>query len=212
MTKKEMVDMYVRSRSIDGKDYPGDKVEPIMPFIIGDLCYQTYLNATNGLELKHDMKRMDVLWRKAYEHFNKPFFSTYPEESHWEVTDLMDSLTDALSNDITILRSRIMLIIDDVEFSDKMRITNFLLANILAQYAQKAWGCIYKVQVVTGVGGGFKKEHVNQDLQKMRDWSFKIAVTYFKSLSRGFVRLSEVNVDSIFDVISKHIYDWIEEN
>ena len=207
-----MVDTYVRARSLDGKDYPGDKVEPIMPFIIGDLCYQTYLNATNGIDLSFRMSQMDGYWRGAYNRFNKQFFSCFPEESHWEITDLMDGLSDALANDIMILRSQIMSIIDDVDFADKKRVADFLLAHILGQYAQVCWGNIYKVQVVSRLGKGFNKPHINQDLKKMCDWSFKMAVEYFKPLAKGSIRLSQANVDGIFRQISKHIYEWIDEN
>ena len=211
MTTKELVNTFVRHKSNDGSEYQHDSADPILPFLLADICYQTYLEVTKRIPLAHETKRLDSLWRAAYSRFNKPFFAAYPQDVQVEVTDLMDSLTETLSNDLVILRARIMSIIDDLSFEEKRNEADLLMCYILAEFAQTAWGNVYKVARVTRVS--VKKEpHKNPELEQIKMLSFKQAWHYFQPLAKGNIRLSEVKADGIFQQMANHIYKWIDEN
>ena len=211
MTTNELVSTYVRHMAADGASYGSNRADPILPFLLGDICYQTYLQVTKRFPLVHQMKRFDSLWKAAYSRFNKPFFAAYPRDVQADVTDLMDSLTDALANDLVILRSMIMNIIDDLSFTEKQNEADLLMCYILAEFAQTAWGNIYKVERVTRIAS-HKEPHRNLDLEQIKMLSFKMAWGYFQPLAKGNIRLSEVKADGIFQQMANHIYKWIDEN
>lgn len=209
MTTNELVNYYVRAKAIDGREYSANRTDPILPFLIADICYQTYCKVRKQIPLVHEMKRLDTLWLKTYARFNKPFFATFPTELHDEVVDLMDSLTDALANDLVILRSRIMLVIDNMEFEKRENITSLLMCYILAQFAQVAWGNTYKVSHVSRLGDRHEP-HINLELEHIKNTSFKMAWRYFSPIANGNIRLSEVKAEGIFQQMANHIYKWIE--
>lgn len=211
MTTRELVNFYVKAVSLGNVEYGDDRADPILPFLLADICYQTYLSVTKRIPLRHEMKRLDALCRAAFSRVFKPFFAAYPKDLQEEVTDLMDSLTETLSNDLVILRSMIMNIIDDLTFEEKQNEADLLMCYILAEFAQSSWGNIYKVSRITRVSVR-KERHKNLDLEQIKTLSFKLAWGYFQPLAKGNIRLSEVKAEGIFQQITNHIYKWIETN
>lgn len=208
MTRKELVDAFVTSRDVDGKPFDLDRIDPILPFLIGDLMLSEHAQATRGKTFTHELKHLNTLWVETYRRFNREFFSHYPVDAWDDITDLMDSLSETLEPDLVELRSRIALLMEDVPEDDQRRIVHLLTVFVLAQYAQVCWGQVYKV----GVKRGEPLPHINQDIKKMKDLSFKMSVTYFRSLSQGSVSLSSINTDGIFDSIATHLREWVQNN
>ena len=206
-----MVNRYLKYLSSTGKRYGADSAEPILPFLLADVMYQEHNKYVVPAGLKHRMKEMDNTWRQAYRQFNMSFFCAFPRDEWEEITDLMDSLTDAVSNDIVVIRSKLFLIMEDVPFEDKQIVSALLVCHIFAQYAQIAWGNVYKTETLTTVGR-VKKPNKNRHLEILKDISFKMAVEYFKKISNGVIRLSELEIDGTFRVIANHIYGWIKQN
>ena len=208
MTRKELVDIFVRSKEVDGKPYTPDRIDPILPFMIGDLMLSEYVAATRGKVLTHNLKKLGSRWMDTYTHFNKGFFSHYPAEVWGDIIDLMDSLNQAMEPDLAELRSRIVLLMENVEPEDQCRIAHLLTAFVLAQYAQICWGQVYKIENRLGA----HLTHTNQDLVKLKSIAFKMAVEYFKMLPNGTIGLSNLNTDGIFDTIAEHLREWVNNN
>lgn len=207
MTRRELVDIFVRSKEVDGKGFEVDSIAPILPFLIGDLMLSEYDAACRGANFRHEVKRIGSMWMKTYTSFNRGFFQHYPQDAWDDIIELMDSLSEALEPDLVELRRRIALVMEDVEGEDQDRICHLLTIFILAQYAQKCWGNIYKVAC-----GRIKRPHLNTDLLKMKTYAFDMAVAYLRSLPKGSVALSNINVDGIFDQIAEHLYKWVNNN
>lgn len=212
MTINEIVSRYLQYLSDNkGLRYTAGSAEPILPFLIADIMYQEHNHYVVPANLQHRMKEMDKTWRIAYWQFNMPFFCAFKRHEWAEVTDVMDSLADAVANDVVIVRSKIMQVMDDVPFEDEKIVASLLVCHIFAQYAQRAWGDIYKTEVVN-IAGRQKRPNVNRHLNILRDVSFKMAQEHFARLSDGVIRLSDLEVDGTFYIIAKHIYEWIEQN
>lgn len=208
MTRKELVDAFVTSKDVDGKPFNLDRVDPILPFLLGDLMLSEYTLACRGANFRHQLHQLGTRWIKTYTSFNHGFFSHYPQDAWDDIIELMDSLSEALEPDLVELRSRIALIMEGVEGEDADRIVHLLTVYVLAQYAQVCWGQVYKV----GVQRGMVTPHKNLEIAKMKELSFKMAVEYFRSLSTGSVSLSSINTDGIFDRIAKHLREWVQNN
>ena len=196
MTTRELVNFYVKAVSLGNVEYGDDRADPILPFLLADICYQTYLSVTKRIPLRHEMKRLDALCRAAFSRVFKPFFAAYPKDLQEEVTNL---------------RSMIMNIIDDLTFEEKQNEADLLMCYILAEFAQSSWGNIYKVSRITRVSVR-KERHKNLDLEQIKTLSFKLAWDYFQPPAKGNIRLSEVKAKGIFQQITNHIYKWIETN
>lgn len=210
MTINEMVNRYTRSLSDNGSIYKGKTAHPIIPFLICDITYQERLAFEKRFKPEHQMKNWNKIWHHHYNMFNKPFFSCFPESSQYEITDLMDDLEHFMANDMTILKSKIMLLMDDVSFEDKQNVTSLLTCHIMEQFAQVAWGNCYKSVTITSAGRQ-KKRNENEHLKVMSKASFNMAVLYFKPLSTGSIMLSELSFDNTFKMIANHLYAWLEQ-
>ena len=190
----------------------GDTTEPAMPFLLGDIMVQHYLRATSKIKLTHELKKIDTLWRKDYNLFNRPFFAHIPAYYNEDVTDMMDSLTEYISNEITMLKAGTMSMFEGIDFEQRQIASDFMLAHIFAQFAQAAWGNTYNT--IKGHYFGYRLEReTNQILQRLRDNSFRMCMAYIKSLpGNGEVTISNPNSDKVFTIIAKKIYNWLKTN
>lgn len=210
MTKREIIDRCLNG--IGKVRVQGDTSEPIMPFLLGDIMFQSYLSAVRKIDLRHEMKQMDGKWRALYKRFNDPIFHDFADDEKVEVTDLMDSLEEHLSNDITRLRSQLMMLFDGVEFEDEQIVTNFLLAHIFAQYANCSWMRV-NVRHRKTPAGIVQEEESCQPLLDMSNLAYKMAIYYLRhSVKDGRLRLNDADTTSIFRVIARKIYEWLKEN
>ena len=212
MTINEMVNRYIQYLSKNkGPRYNAGSAEPILPFLLADIAYQEHNRYVSTANLKQRMKEMDKTWRMAYRQFNMAFFCAFKRDEWDEITDLMDSLAGAVNNDAVIMRSKLTLTMDDVPFEEKMLIASLLVCHIFTQYAQRAWGNIYKTEVIS-ITGRSKRPNRNRYLDIMKDMSINMAQEHFRRLSDGVIRLSELDADGTFASTAKHIYDWIDKN
>ena len=210
MTKQEIINRCLNG--IGKVRVQGDTTEPIMPFLLGDIMFQSYLQATRKIELRHEMKQYDKRWRAIYKRFNDPIFHDFADDEKVEVTDLMDSLEQHLSNDITRLRAQLMLIFDGVEFEDEQIVTNFLLAHIFAQYANCTWMRV-NIRYRRTPAGVVSEEEPCQPLLDMSNLAYKMAIHHLRhSVQGGRLRLDDADTTAIFRVIARKIYDWLKEN
>lgn len=212
MTINEMVNRYIQYLSKNkGPRYNAGSAEPILPFLLADIAYQEHNMYVSTANLKQRMKEMDNTWRAAYRQFNMSFFCAFKREEWEDITDLMDSLQQAVANDIVIVRSKIMQVMKDVPFEDEKLVSSLLVCHIFAQYAQRAWGDVYKSEVIS-ITGRHKRPNANKQLDIIKDVSFRMAREHFARLSDGVIMLSDLDADGTFYVIAKHIYDWIKKN
>jgi hypothetical protein len=210
MTKREIVDTALRGA---GKARVcGDSMEPIMPYLLSDIMSQIYYKDIAGLRHKHRMKEMDKNWRKRYAIFIRPVFSLFKEEDKCELTDLMDSVYDNLSNEITMLRAKIMEALSGIDdFERKKVVSSLLLCHIFAQYAECSYNrCYYTVKSTSF--GIIEEPASNKDLCYLRDHSYNMAMQYIKETPGDELVIRHPNMDGLFAVVAKKIYQWLKDN
>ena len=210
MTINQIVNRYLEHLSGGKSSYSLNSAAPILPFLLSDVMYQEYTKKVSVVRFKQRMRVMDKTWRGAYHQFIMSLLNAFRRDEWDDIGELMDGLGDSVANDVVMLRSRIMLVMDDVSLEDKQIVASLLVCHIFAQYAQHAWGDIYKSET-RHAGGRVTRPNKNRHLEVMKDVSFKMACEYFKPLSNGSIRLSELDADGYFRAIAKHIYDWIDE-
>lgn len=213
MTKSEIIETAMRGI---GKRNDGEGYDPIMPYLLGDVMYQIYVNDVSHLKLSHKMKQMSGRWIQRYTHFNKPIFSAFPTTDYDELTDMMDSVNETLSNEIMMLRSGVMQTLSGVEdFERKKAITSMLLCHMFAQYAESSYRLSYFDirEIINGRVRFVKTISLsNPDLCFLRDLSYKMAIQYIKETPGGELQLEAVDLQPIFNLIAKKIYNWLKEN
>ena len=209
MTRSELVDTALKG--VGKARVSGDTFEPIMPYLLADIMYQIYIKAVHKNSLKHKMKQMDTCWRKRYGLFNRPIFSCF-EDAGVELTDMMDSVYQMLENDITLMRTRIVGVLNEIDkFEDKMLVASLILCHIFAEYAECSYGNCYYRTVKTFDGYKEVKDS-NKDLCYLRDLSYKMAFQYIKDLPGGEITIYHPSMDDLFGRVAKKIYGWLKEN
>lgn len=210
MTTREIVDTALKG--IGKTRVQGDTLEPIMPYLLADIMYQLFDKNISKLPLKHKLVQMRTMWLKKYKHFNKPIFSCFKESDYTEVTDLMDNVYDYLSNEITMLRSSIMLVIGNIDsFEDKKNISTLIMCHVFAQYADCTYQRVY-YKTKTESFGIIEEPVSNPDLCYLRDLSYKMAMMYIKQIPGGELKLNDLDMSNMFSLIAKKIYQWLKEN
>lgn len=190
----------------------GNTSEPIMPYLLADVMYQLYLADMNPKKLRHKMKQMHSMWSKKYMHFNKPIFSAFEPKDYTEITDLMDNVYEYLSNEITMLRSQIINVIGGIEsFDDKKIVSTLIMCHIFAQYAECAYERVY-CKTKKQYYGIIEEPSSNLDLCYLRDLSHKMAIQYIHDIPGGHLVLNEIDMQGMFNLIAKKIYQWLKEN
>ena len=217
MTKRDLINTYLRS--IGRTRVQGDSTEPLLPFLLGDAIYTIYNRDIAPLELHREEKKIRSDWNDQYARFNRPFFAAVGAENHEQVTDLMDDFEESIANHLMVLRSELMLLLQDVPFDDRKPIVSALLCHVLAQAAQHAWGNVYRVAtLVKRMPNGEKKVLVhrperNKQLEAINRDSFALANMWHTAIHKALVDPNKTKgIPPAVNALCRQIYRWLEAN
>ena len=216
MTKRELIKRYLDS--IDRVRVSGDTTEPLLPFLLGDALYSIYTKDIAPLPLVKEEKKMRNDWDAHYTKFNRPFFSAIGDGDE-QVTDLMDDFENAITNEVMVLRSQLMLLLVDVPFDKRTPIVSCLLCHVLAQAAQHAWGNVYRVGKVlgkdkrTGQKMVVHKPEKNMHLEVITRNSYALANRWYGDISSALVDPKKTKgIPEAITALCRKIYRWLEDN
>lgn len=211
MTKKELVELGLKGAA--RTQVKGDSLAPILPFLLADIAYQCQMKGERAIgPLKHEQKQKSAIWHKQYTLFNRPFFSFIPVDNQDEVTDLMDSLYEHISNEIMMLQSGVLQMFDGAGFDERKNVSWFMLAHIFAQFANAAWKNV-NYHVKRAPFGDILEPEENPILSRLRELSFAMAMGYLRGLpGKGEITISSLKHDNLFTVIARKIHEWVKEN
>ena len=210
MTKKQIVETALKG--VGMKRVEGESTEPIMPYLLADVMYQLYQKDVIPANLRHKMRYMHKMWIQKYSHFNKKIFTYFKPEEYTEITDLMDSVGDYLSNEITMLRSQIMMILLNIDsFQDKRVISTLLMCHIFAQYAECSYNKVY-YKTKEMPFGIIEENSSCPELCYLSRLSHKMAIQYIRDIPGGDLELGKLDTSGIFNQIANKIYQWLKEN
>lgn len=214
-TKREIINRYLNS--IGKVRVHGDTLEPLLPFLLGDAIYTIFNRDIAKLELVREQKRMRNAWADAYNKFNRPFFSAIGEGSE-DATDLMDGFEEFIANDLMVLRSELMLLMQDVPFDKRGVIVSALLCHVLAQAAQIAWGNVYRNAKMLGKDKRTGQKMIvhepekNPYLETINRCSFRLAAMWHQSISAAFVDAKRTKgIPPAINALCRKMYKWLEQ-
>lgn len=215
MTKKELINTYLKS--IGRTRVQGDSSEPLLPFLLGDAIYTIFNQDIAPLDLRREEKRLRSNWSENYTRFNRPFFAAIGGEGSDQVTDLMDGFEAAISNNMMMLRSELMLLLGDVPFDQRKPIVSALLCHVLAQAAQCAWGNVYRVATLVKREGERKQVLVhrpekNRYLEAINRDAYALANMWHSSINKALVDPNKTKgIPPAINALCRKIYRWLDE-
>lgn len=216
MTKRDLINTYLAS--IGRTRVQGDSTEPLFPFLLGDAIYTIYNRDIAPLELRREEKRLRNHWAENYTRFNRPFFAAIGGDGSDQVTDLMDDFEEAISNNVMMLRSELMLLLGDVPFDQRKPIVSALLCHVLAQAAQYAWGNVYRVATLVKRTGAVKQVCVhrpekNRYLDAINRDAYALANMWHNAISLALVDPNKTRgIPPAINALCRKIYRWLDEN
>lgn len=216
MTKRELIDRWLRS--VGRTRVQGDSLEPLLPFLLGDVIYTLYNRDIAPLELRQMEKKLRSDWAENYNRFNRPFFAAVGGEGGEQVTDLMDDFEAYIANSVTVLRSELSLLLQDVPFERRAPIVSALLCHVLAQAAQLAWGNVYRVGKVLGVDRSGARRVVhraekNKYLEAINRDAFELANRWHTAIEEALVDPNRTKgIPAAVNALCRRIYRWLEES
>ena len=213
MTKRDLINRYLSSTG--RTRVQGETAEPLLPFLLGDAIYSIYNRDIAPLDLRHKEKHLRSDWAENYTRFNRPFFAAIGVDGYEQVTDLMDDFEDAISNNMMILRSELMLLIQDVPFERRGAIVSALLCHVLAQAAQLAWGNVYRRKnTITGQGGQMTvhRPEKNRHLDAINKDSFALANIWHNAINKALIDPNKTKgIPPAINALCRKIYRWLED-
>lgn len=139
MKATELVEPYFKSlglRFISGDE---NSYEPLMIFLLHDMVFQKVTNEIRKIPFTHEEKRIRNAWVKELTFQFKKFFINMDDERQDTIIDLMDELTEYISNDIMILKCATMDCVNWMSFEDQMNLSDIQVVSILTQISQVHW-------------------------------------------------------------------------
>ena len=215
MTRRELINTYLKS--IGRTRVQGDSSEPLLPFLLGDAIYTIFNQDIAPLDLRREEKRLRSNWSENYTRFNRPFFAAIGGDGSEQVTDLMDGFEAAISNNMMMLRSELMLLLGDVPFDQRKPIVSALLCHVLAQAAQCAWGNVYRVATLVKREGERKQVLVhrpekNRYLEAINRDAFALANMWHSSINQALVDPNKTKgIPPAINALCRKIYRWLDE-
>lgn len=215
MTKKELINAYLSS--VGKRWVQGNSSEPLLPFLLGDAIYMIYNQDIAPLKLRQEEKRLRTDWATNYTRFNRPFFAAIGVDNQEQVTDLMDDFEGYIGNEIMMLRSELMLLLQEVPFERRGPIVSALLCHVLAQAAQLAYGNVYRVGRVVGKdAAGAKVVHrpeKNRYLDAINRDAFQLANRWHNRINQALIDPNKTKgIPPAINALCRKIYRWLQEN
>lgn len=214
MTKRELINTYLTS--IGRTRVQGDSTEPLLPFLLGDAVYTIYTQDIAPLDLRQREKQLRRDWAEHYALFNRPFFAAIGVDNHEQVTDLMDDFEGSIANNMMVLRSELMLLLQDIPFEQRKPVVSaLLLCHVLAQAAQCAWGNVYRVATLVDKN---KKVLVhrperNRHLDAINRDAFALANIWHTAICAALVDPNKTKgIPPAINALCRKIYRWLEDN
>lgn len=196
----------------------GENLEPLMPFLLCDALYDIYNRDIAHLDLKHREQKLRSDWDRHYTMFNRPFFAAIGVENYDQITDLMDDFEQFIGNNVMILRSELMLLIQDVPFEKRGIIVSSLLCHVLAQAAQCSYGNVYRKKKVLAKDFHGRVMYVhspekNVHLEAISKDSYSLANSWHSAISAALLDPNKTKgIPSAVNALCRKIYRWLEEN
>lgn len=142
---------------------------PIVAFMIMDCAQAEYMKNIAPLNLKHDAKKLDSMWRKDYHAFNQRLFTCLTPDQRDFTIEMMDAYTEAVDYEVMLIRIAVMDLVKICDFADQKIIASLLLCNVFSQIAQICWGAVYR--------NDYSKEDKCPELLRLRQHSHKLSNT-----------------------------------
>ena len=213
MTKRELINTYLSN--VGRTMVQGDSTEPLLPFLLGDAIYSIYNRDIAPLDLHQREKQLRTDWAEHYNLFNRPFFAAIGVDNYDQVTDLMDDFEAAISNDIMVLRSEMMLLFQDIPFDQRKPVVSALLCHVLAQAAQCAWGNVYRVATLVSKDKTVlvHRAEKNKHLDAINRDAFALANRWNSVIHKALVDPNKTKgIPPAINALCRKIYRWLEEN
>ena len=215
MTKRELINTYLKS--VGRTWVQGNSAEPLLPFLLGDAIYTIYNRDIAPLDLRREEKRLRNDWSENYARFNRPFFAAIGGDGSDQVTDLMDDFEKAIENNVMVLRSELMLLLQDVPFERRGIIVSALLCHVLAQAAQCSWGNVYRVATIVKREGKRKQVLVhrpekNRYLDAINRDAYALANRWHNAINQALVDPNRTKgIPPAVNALCRKIYRWLED-
>lgn len=144
MTNRDVLNAFLKGYNKSILHGSADDFSPLLPFLLLDLAWQIFKKHIGPWKLTGKAKQAKNDWLKAYDAFNKKFFSCFDADQAVYVTDKMDSLEEYIAHDLVVAESMITSQFKYLEFDDQMRAMAVLMCGVLTEAAQVTWGNSYK--------------------------------------------------------------------
>lgn len=220
MTKKEMVEKFLRSRGY--KIVQGDAehlatLEAFLPWLMMDLQNSLFTEFIAPLPLKNQLKKARKDWAEAYNRFNAKFFNGFTTDEQVEICDYMDDLEKYMKTDLVRLRCAVMEQIPTDDFNAKQVVSASFACLVLTIIAETVHTKVY--QAVRPLTKFQKSTKYHQELRpepvpELRMIQSK--VTYFgsnfaHSAGLGNILMSE-KIQSLMESLGPKAVRWLSSN
>lgn len=141
---KELVDTYLKSRGLKRQKGRDDDATPLLPLIMMDSAYQLFNTYIKPVNSRFEMKKYKNEWLKAYNSFNKDFFSCYNEEQTDYLIDMMDAFAEYIKNHEEIVFVQFTNQFKNEPLERQKVLSASMIINVYCQCAEIIWEAIFR--------------------------------------------------------------------
>lgn len=145
ISNEQLVDAYIKYRGLKRLEGEGQDISCLVPLLLLDMHLQLFTTSVSGIKCSHETQQARTRWRECYNRFNKGSFLAFNNDYKDAIIDLMDDLSEYISNNVMFLRVAVMDVFkDQMDVDDQARVADILLCNTFAQLASSWHGSVFK--------------------------------------------------------------------
>lgn len=198
----DLVTKYFRSLGFVKVKGSTSDITPLMPFLCLDIQYSYYQKVIAPIDATENLKDVRNKWRDAYNKLNKKFFYPYNQRDKDEIIDLMDSLEDAIKNDLLVLKVQIMNLIIDEPLDVQEVYSTCAVCNVLTRCALFYYETVYHDR--------WGKPIRNNAIKAIQDNSILFGYMY-RNKPNDIEAASKKAVDDAITVVCRRIVHWMTQ-
>lgn len=115
----------------------------VVPHLIMDVVYDKYVKYIKGIGFEHLASKANKSWSENYNKFNRMEFRESGDIS--SRVDLMDSMEQAINNDLVLMKIELMDAVPEFTFEQKTIFSENYLCKELVELANIAWKARHKM-------------------------------------------------------------------
>lgn len=203
VTNLSLLQPYFESIGLPNSSGDDAALHPVAVFLLQDMMYSTFYEVIAKVPFRYRCAKIVGQWKDVNRHHFAHLFLHLDQERKDVLIDLMDDLSESISNEVSLVKFSIMDGLSEVDLERQKVLASVQLCNLLAQLSDMLWGYCFE-----------NEGHTHPYNQRVRRFSAELTRLIWTNDGHETHDIKKGAADKLaklVDVLYRKIINWIND-